>query len=140
MLEHADGHKRIVLAADVPVVVLNIFHQVVQPLLAGLFPGIGQLFPRDVVGMHLDPVVAGHVAGQPAPATTGLDHGHAGLEPELATDMLQFGQLCLFEGQIRALVIGAGVLHFGAVEPELVKLVAQVVMVVNVFLGLGDTG
>ena len=54
--------------------------------------------------------------------------------------MLKFRQLCLLQAEILTLVVGAGVLHLGVVEPEPVELIAQVVVMVNVFPRLGHPG
>ena len=77
VLEHADRDEGIVVAADVAVIVLDVFDAAGQALAHGPFARIGDLLARDVEGAHLDPVVAGHVQGERAPAAAGLDHGLA---------------------------------------------------------------
>ena len=90
--------------------------------------------------MHRDAVVTGHVAGQATPAAAGFHHGHARPQPQLATHVFQFGQLGLLQGQVGLLVVGAGVLHGGLVQPQAVEVVTQVVVVMDVFLGFVDAG
>jgi hypothetical protein len=73
--------------------------------------------------------------GQAAPAAADLHHRLAGLEPELGGDVALLGELGLLQGHVRALEIGAGVLHVLVEEPP-VELVGQVVVVGHVALRL----
>src|SRR5690554_491728 len=99
MLQHADRHKGIVLALNVAVVVFNIFDLCMQALFAGLRLSIGNLLLRNIVGVNLNPIMTCHVTRQPTPAATGLNHCHAGFEPELSAYMLQLCQLCLLRSE-----------------------------------------
>jgi hypothetical protein len=89
-------------------------------------PGQLGLFAGDGDAGDLDPVVAGRVLGEAAPAAADVQHAHAGFEFQLATGQLQLGQLGLVQGT-RRLPVAAGVAH-RRVEHALEEIVAQVVV------------
>jgi len=62
-----------------------------------------------------------HVQGQSAPTAAGLRYPFAGAQPQLAADEVHLGHLCLFQGQLRPRVVGAGA-EQTAVQPQTVKL------------------
>ena len=131
VLEHADRHERIEFAVDVAVVVLDELHAVVQSFGPRAFARIGDLLGGYVVGLHRDAVVLGHVQRQRAPAAARFDHRFAGREAQLAADVVELRCLRLLQRHRGVGKIGAGVDHV-PVEPELVEIVADVVMVVDI--------
>ena len=68
---------------------------------------------------------------QCAPAATGLDHLVAGPQAQFAADVLHFRHLGIFQSHGRRREIGAGVDHL-PIEPQLVEIVAEIVVVMDV--------
>jgi hypothetical protein len=74
------------------------------------------------------------IEAEPAPAGADVEHSLAGFHCELCGDMALLGHLRLFQRHIRALEIGAGILHVG-VEEELVEFARQIVVALDVAPG-----
>ena len=131
-IEHADGSKDVVLAVDVAPVVLDKLNAVLQPLAEGALAGVLDLLVRDVIGPDGYAILPRHVQGQAAPAATGFDHGFARPQPELAADVVELGRLRGFQAGVGRGEIGACVGQ-RVVQPEFVKVIADVVVMVDVF-------
>ena len=138
VLEHAHRHEDVVLALDVAVVVLDVLDAPVEPLFLRLRARVADLLARDVVRAHRHPVVPRHVAGEAAPAAAGLDHAIAGPQLQLAADVVHLRALRLLERHAGLGIVGAGVLHRVVVEPPLVELVAEIVVVRDVVARTGE--
>ena len=76
----------------------------------------------------------GEIKGQSAPAAADVEDGHAVAEIELRRQMPLLGELRLFEGEIRLLEIGAGILPV-VVEKEFVEPAIEIVVMGDVLLG-----
>src|SRR5690554_1346102 len=139
MLQHAHRHKHIVTAGDVAVVVLNEKYPIRHALAHRLLTGVLDLLPGDIVRGDLHAILGCHIACQAAPARPGLDHLHARLQHQLATHQFQLGELCLFQGHVGTLEIGTGILHGLPIQPELVEVIAQVIVVVDIVPSLADS-
>jgi hypothetical protein len=72
-----------------------------------------------------------HMASQTTPSATGLCHPITRAQLQLAADMIHLGLLGRLEAHLLVGKISAGVLHLG-IEPQPVKIVADVIVVVNV--------
>ena len=68
---------------------------------------------------------------QAAPAAAGFHHALAGREPQLAADVIHFGDLGLLEAGLGGRVIGAGISH-GLAQPQRIELIAEIVMAVDI--------
>ena len=97
VFEHADGDEHVVCSADVAVVVVDELDAIRQAFARGATPGEGQLFGRQVEGLHADAVVPGHEERQRAPAAAGFDDRVARPQLQLAADEIQLGALRLIE-------------------------------------------
>ncbi len=83
--------------------------------------------PANVAG----PGDLAEIEAETAPARADIEHALAGIEQELRGDMPFLRQLRLFEGRVRVVEIGAGILPV-AVEEEGVEAPVEVVMVGDV--------
>ena len=92
------------------------------------------LLLRDVEAAHAYAVVLGHEQREPAPAAAGLDDALAGLQLQLAADVMHLRLLRLLDRHGRIGEVGARVLQRLAIEPQLVEIVAEVVVVMDVAL------
>jgi len=137
MFEHTDGGKRIELAAQVAVIVLDELDLPVQPFGVGALPGEGNLLPGYVVGCHRHTVVPGHMQRQCPPAAARFHHFFTRLQAQFAAYVIQLRNLGIFKIGVRAGEIRAGV-HHPFIEPELVEVVADVVVVVDVAARPGE--
>ena len=72
-----------------------------------------------------------HMASQTTPSTTGLCHPITRAQLQLAADMIHLGLLGRLEAHLGLRKISAGVLHLG-IEPQPIKIVANIVMMMNV--------
>ena len=95
-------------------------------------PGKFDLLPGNVKRLDRDSIVAGHVYGQSAPTAADIDHGLARPQPQFAADVIQLGQLRFGQGHVVPGEICTTVDHL-RIEPELIKVVADVVMPMYVF-------
>ena len=138
VLEHADAHHLVVSAVTRQVAVIQQLqrHLVFQAL--GLDPLATELELLLAEGnaVHLHAKFSRGQARQPAPAAADIEQLLARLQPQLAAQVAQLGQLG--RGQVlgAGLVVGARVHHL-RVEPELVERIGQVVVVMD---GLGVGG
>ena len=89
------------------------------------------LFGRQRHALHVDIEGLGEVKAEPAPAGADVEHGLAGLQPELGGDMALLGGLRLVERHVRLLEIGAGILHV-LVEEEPVEVTRQIIVTLHV--------
>jgi len=81
-----------------------------------------------------------HVSGQPAPAATGFCNAITWLKLKLSADVVHLCLLRRLQGHIGLGKIRTGVLHL-CIQPEPVKIVADIVVVMNILsrarLGVG---
>src|SRR5687767_15916826 len=73
----------------------------------------------------------GHMQRQRSPATTRLDNSFAGLKLELLADIVHFRDLSLLQCFSRGRKIAASV-DQARIEPELIEICSDVVMVMNI--------
>ena len=109
-------------------------HAVLEAFRAGALGGDGVLLGRQRDAEHVDLEVLGEIEAEPAPARADVEHVLAGLDPQLGGDVALLGELRLLERHVRALEIGAGILHV-LVEEEPVELAGQIVVVLHVAPG-----
>ena len=131
VLQHAHRHESIELAANVAVIVLDELHLRVQAFRPCAFARVSDLLFGYVVGLHHCAIVLGHVQRQSAPAAARFEHRFAGRKAQLAAHIVELGLLRLLQPQRGVGEIGAGVHHL-AIEPELVEIVADIVMMVDI--------
>jgi hypothetical protein len=93
-------------------------------------PGQGQLFLAQGNPKHLDPEFPRRKPRQPAPATSHVEQILTRLQPQFAAQMAKFVLLGLVDGLAAGFEITAGIRHV-LVQPQLVELVGQVVVVGN---------
>ena len=103
-----------------------------------LHPGIG---PFQLLGAqgHADDrrvELCGGFFGQSAPAAANFKHPVAGLDARHTQCAPHFGMLGVFHGRFRRFKNRRRIVH-GAVQPQLVKRIAEVVVGVNIFLAVG---
>jgi len=130
--EHLDGDDVVIAAVQIPVVPQLESRQRLQPRPGDALSGIAELSLRQGHAVYPNALGCG-IFGKTAPAAADLQHRIA----RLGTDSLQHA--LVFEGlgpdqtvlAIRSKA-GAGVGHAG-VQPQLVEVVAQVVVGLNVF-------
>jgi hypothetical protein len=89
---------------------------------------------RDVERANLHAIRTSHVQSEPAPTEAGLDHRLTCTKLQLPADMIELGDLRLIERGVRRGVVRARVGH-RASEPQLIEIVADVVVMVNVLAG-----
>src|SRR4026209_2173024 len=77
-----------------------------------------------------DAVVLRRVDHESSPSASDVEESHAGLEPELAADVVELCNLRSLEIVVVVTEVGTRVDH-SRVEPQLVKVVADVVVVLN---------
>ncbi|MNN43970.1 hypothetical protein D3C81_1582360 [compost metagenome] len=104
--------------------------QVLQPFRFNALTSQGQLLFAEGNAEHFRAELSGRKARQPAPTTTDIQQIFARLQTQFSTQMTEFGLLGLLKGFAAGLEVGAGIGHV-AVEPQLIKGIAQVVMVGN---------
>src|SRR6266496_1132390 len=131
MLQHSDRDKDVKAARYVPVVVFDEFHAAFKPFFPRPLTRVEDLVVRDVESLDRNAVMPGHMQGQSAPAASRLDDHFSGLEPRLSAHVVHFGNLGLLETVRGRREIRAGVYEL-AIQPQLVKVSAKVVMVMNV--------
>ena len=71
-----------------------------------------------------------HVQSECSPTTARLDHCFSCLQPQFTADVIHLGDLGFLQRKIRLRVIRAGVNEL-FVEPLLIKIIANVVVVVD---------
>src|SRR5262249_39951887 len=98
VLEHPDGHECIVGPEHVAIVVVDELDTIREALEARALAGPGELLAGHVEGADPDAVVACQMQRQGAPPAAGLDHALAGVQPELARDVLHLRDLRVLEG------------------------------------------
>ena len=116
----------------VPIVVLDELDAIVQTVALRPVAGVRDLLVRDVERPHPHAVVPRHEQREAAPAAARFDDAFAGLQPQLAAHVVHLGLLRLLERHPGLGEVGAGVLQRFAVEPDRVKIVAEIVMPVDV--------
>ena len=131
VFQHADRDEGITGSGDGTVILFDELALSLQSFGTGAFARIADLFPRNVVGPDHDAIVACHVQRQPAPAATGLHHGLAGLQAQLATDIFQLGLLGVIQAGRGLRKVGAGI-HQVRIQPQPVERIADVIVVVDV--------
>src|SRR5215471_15003236 len=92
------------------------------------------LLMRDIVGLHGNAVVLGHMKRERTPSAPGLGNRLAGLKPELAAYVVHLGYLGRFQSGLWRRKISASVDQLG-IQPQLVKIVSQIIMAMDVLLG-----
>ena len=96
------------------------------------------LLLRDVEAAHAHAVILGHEQREAAPAAAGFDDALAGFQLQLAAHVMHLRLLRLLDRHRGIGEIRAGVLQCLAIEPQLVEVVADVVVVMNVALRIGQ--
>src|SRR5882757_6076349 len=137
MLQHAHRHEDIGALPDIAIIVFDEFDPVLQTLGTGAVAREFQLFLGDVECAHFRAIAPADVQRQASPAASGLNDAIARRDSQLAAYVLHLGDLRLLEGRVGARVIGAGVGH-GRAEPQRIKVVAQIVMPVDVVARSGE--
>ncbi len=97
VFNHADRDKRIELAGDVPVIIVDELDTITQPFTASTRARVRQLLLRDIEGLDLDPIVPRHVHRQRSPAAAGFDDGIARAKMQLPANQIELGALSLFQ-------------------------------------------
>src|SRR5208337_152841 len=133
VLDHSKGDECVEAATNIAIVILNKLDLGREALFRRFCPRKHNLFVRNVECLDPHTIMFGHIQRQCAPATTSLDHGLTRLQPKLLADQIELCSLGFFQS-CRALgKIRAGVYHLG-VEPELVEICGEVVMMMDVFV------
>ena len=137
VLEHADADHLVeaLVLRQVAVIHQLQLYLILQPLGRHALAGQRQLLAAEGDAEHPGAELAGGEAGQSAPTAADIQQAVAGLEPQLAADQAQLGLLRLVDSLFAGLEIGTGIDHV-AVQPELVEVVGQVI-VVGDGLGIG---
>ena len=130
VFQHAQRHQGVEPARDIAVVVLDELHPRVEPL--GLRSAAGEIeLPlRDIERLDGHAVVSGHQQCQ-APSRRRFRPRFARPQPQFPADVIELGQLGVFERHRGIGEIRPAIDHL-AVEPQPVKVVANVVMMVDV--------
>ena len=136
MLEHADRDDAVEALGKVAIVPELEMHVVVETLGLGALGGDRVLFGRERDAEHVGLEASCQIEAEPAPAGADVEHGLAGLHPQLRGDVALLGGLRFFERHVGPLEIGAGILHVG-VEEELVEFAGQIVVALDVAPGAG---
>src|SRR5882724_8445324 len=97
VLEHSNRYECVVLAGDVPIIVLDELNAGAEPLAVGPLAGKRNLRARDVESAHLDAVVLRHVDRETSPPAAVLDDAFTGPQPHLAADVIHLGHLRLIQ-------------------------------------------
>ena len=134
MLQHADGYERVAALVDLAVVVLDERHASVKVLGSHPLPRESNLLFGIVVGDHVDAVVFRHMYRQRTPAAACFDDLLPGLQLQFAAYVIEFGDLRFGQCRGGRVVVGTGINH-AFVEPQPVKVVAQVVVMAHVVPG-----
>ena len=135
MLKHANGGdlvKRRLTHAELQVAVIlqaNL-HLVAQAGVRHPLKRQRLLLPGQRDTHHLGAVLLRRPYRQCAPAATNVQQALAGLEHDLVQDVVQLGALRLFQCFVLLRKIGAGI-HHVRVQPQAVKVVGHVVVVLN---------
>ncbi len=137
VLEHAHRHERVVVTGDVPIVLFDVFDLRSHAFAHGALARVQHLLVRNIEGTHFHTVVLRHVQGETAPAEARFDNGLTGAQLQLAAHVIELGDLRFVERGVRGGVIRARVGHRAA-EPERIELVANVVVVMDVFTRTGQ--
>ena len=130
---HFDGDDLVELAIQPPVVLQQDVHAVRDALALEALLGEIKLRLRDGDGRDAAAVRLHRVAREAAPAAADFQHVVAALDVEFAAKCVVFFKLRDFQRVVRRGENGAAVSHRG-VEPELVKLVPEVVMLGDILL------
>ena len=138
VLEHADADHLVeaTIARQVAVVQQLEGDPVLQAFGLDPLPPERQLLLAQCDASDLDAELASGQARQAPPAATDIEQLLARLQSQLATQVAELGQLRSGEVFLAGLEIGAGIDHF-RIQPELVEVVGQVVVVMDGF-GVGD--
>jgi hypothetical protein len=136
MFEHADGHDPVETAGEAAIVDQFIFDLSCDACRFGPLAGDLELFLRQGDTKHLDPGDAVEIKRHAAPAAADVEHALPGFQVELGGNMRLLVGLRLFQAVGGVGVIGATVLAV-RVEEEVVQVVAEVIVVGDVFVGLG---
>lgn len=137
MLEHADADHLVeaTILGQVTVVEDLQVDLVSQALLLDPLAAQLQLLLAQCDAKHLGAILTGGEARQPAPATTDIQQVIPSLQAQLAAQVVELVLLGLGQGVVRLLEVGTGIDHV-RVEPQLVELVGQIVVIGNGF-GIG---
>ncbi len=73
-----------------------------------------------------------HEARQPSPAATGLDDSITRPQTQFTTYVVQLRGLRFVQCRISMGIVGTGVLQVFGVQPQLIKRVTQIVVVVDI--------
>ena len=126
-LDHLDGHQLVVLALQLPIVLLQHRDAITQPFPGDPLPGMAGLGGRQRGGGDAAAKVAGRMQGKTAPAGANLQQVVRGLQLQALADVLELVGGGFFQRARLRREDGRGIGH-GGVEEELEEVVAQVVM------------
>src|SRR5215472_768978 len=129
MLVHTDRDDLVEdrFAGDIAIILAAHLHSAGQPGVSDSPSGFIDLRLAEGDADGGDAVVRRRPADQPTPAAANVEQPIAGLEPQLAADMIKLLLLCGVEIFAAGLKVSAGIYHV-SVEPETVELVRDVVM------------
>ena len=132
VFEHAHAHHFVetTVLGQVTVIEQLQVHLIVQALGFHACLGQGQLLLAQGDAEHLYPELPRRIPRQPAPTTADIKQILPRLQAQLAAQVAEFVLLGLIDGFAAGFKITAGIRHV-LVEPQLVELVGQVVMVGN---------
>lgn len=134
VFQHADRYEDIEVTGDIAIVVLDEFDAIEELFRGGAFAGKADLLARDVERLDPCPVMSGHVQRQRAPAAAGLDDRVPRLQLQLAAHQIELGDLRCLERRFRRVEQRAGVDEL-AIQPQLIEIIPEVVVVVHVATG-----
>src|ERR1019366_500809 len=126
--DHLDRDGLVELAAEVAVILEQHGDAIRQALGGDFFDGVVVLRARNRGGRDATSVVFGRVNRKPAPSRADLDEVIAGAKIELAADAIDLGRRRLLQRGAGALEDRARVHHQRAIQNQLEKIVAEVVM------------
>ncbi len=133
VLDHSERHEGVEAAPNIAIVFLNKFDLGGEAFFFSSFPGEHNLFVGDIECSYPHTVVFGHVQGESPPPAAGLGHYLARLQPKFLANQIELRALCFFQRCRAIRKIRARVNHFG-IEPKLVEICREIVMVVDVFV------
>ncbi len=136
MLERADGHDLVVLAAHVAEVGLDHVERALQAAARDLAAQPFDLLGRGVEPRHARAMELLGMEHEAAEAAADVDHGFARRKPHLAAHVLDLVALRLLDRARPLAPITARVHHEGVVEPELVEVVPEGVVEARILLRL----
>ena len=128
VLEHAHRHDAVEAPVDIAIIDQPEYRLLRPAALGRSILRAPVLFLRQRDSGDARAANLGEVERETAPAAADVEHGCAGIEPELGRQVAFLGKLRVIERRLRGLEIGAAILLV-AVEEERIESAVEVVMV-----------